>query len=98
MKAEDRILPLNILRRVAVSHFPCERGDDCPPCDLREHNPSRHHLPVRGWVSRFVAKSRSRVARQARGAVSLRGVLEQYVEGASSESAIAAEVLMNNAG
>ncbi len=51
MKTEDRILPLNMLRRVAVSHFPGERGDDCPPCDLRERNPSRHHLPVRGWGS-----------------------------------------------
>jgi hypothetical protein len=51
MKVEDRIMPLNMLRRVAVSHFPGERGNDCPPCDLRERNLSRHHLPVRGWGS-----------------------------------------------
>ena len=36
---------------MAVSHFPGERGDGCPPCDLHKRNPSSHHFPVWGWDS-----------------------------------------------
>jgi len=50
--------------------------------------------PHYSW--RFVAKSRSRVARRACGAARLRGVLEQYVEGVSGEPASRRRVVAAN--
>jgi hypothetical protein len=85
MKAEGRILPLNMLLRVAVSHFPCERGDDCPPCDLRERNPSRHHLPVRGWGSaRTLPEERGPIEAQLRRKAETDRVREGISEGCRS--------------
>jgi hypothetical protein len=60
-------------------------GDGCSICDLHEGNPSRHHLPVRGWDSaRTSPEERGPIEAQLRRKAETDRVREEISEGCRS--------------